>query len=123
MVCLYTRRTLQHLRTLIGHTDRASAGQVLDDDFRALLSAHLDQILAAPLPEGEPGRKSTATSQEPTLEEAFYLLQGETPDAHPPPPSPFETTATAPTPTFTLEQAIKMGLLDPSWEHGLDSGE
>jgi len=121
MVWLYTRRTLQQLRALIGSTDRVSAGQVLDDDFGVLLSSHLDQLFASPLPGDEPGQKSKITSQELTLEEATRILQ--VPDASPPPSSPFETASTAPTATFTLEQALKMGLLDLPWEQGLDNGE
>jgi len=123
MVWLYTRRTLQQLRALLGSTDRVSAGRVLDDDFGALLSSHLDQLFAGPLPGDEPDQKSKTTSQELTLEEATRILQEEAPDAPPPPSSPFETASTAPVATFTLEQALKMGLLDPSWEHSLDDVE
>jgi len=114
MVWLYTRRMLQQLRALISDTDRVSAGQVLDWDFGALLSAHLDQAFAEPSPWTESAPKNTMASQEMTLEEATRLLQ-EAPDRFPPYVGPPETISTTSPPTLTFEQALKMGLLDPSW--------
>jgi len=123
MVWLYTRRTLQQLRALISHTDRVSAAQVLDDDFGTLLSAHLDQVFANPASGNGSDQKNIAAAPEMTLEEATRLLQEAPSPPSPAVSSPFETISTASPQTFTLEQAVKMGLLDPSWEQGLDNGE
>lgn len=125
MVWLYTRRTLQQLRALVSGGDRVSAGQVLDNDFGALLSTHLDQLFTNPSPGDEPEQESNLTpgEQEMTLEEATRLLQGNHSAASSPPAGPAETASTASTTTFSLEQALKMGLLDPSWGQSLDDEE
>ncbi len=121
MVWLYTRRTLQTLRALIDSTDRVSADQVLGDDFGTLLNTRLDQLFANPSPGNEPGEKSIAASPE-LAHKATCVLQDKAPDASSPSGS-FEAASTVSTPTFTLEQALKMGLFDPSWEHSLNDGE
>jgi len=120
MVWLYTRRTLQKLRALIGSTDQMSADQVLGDDFGTLLNTRLDQLFADPSPGNEPGEKSVAASPE-LAQKTTRALQGETSDASS--SSSFEVDSTVSTPTFTLEQALKMGLFDPSREHSLNDGE
>jgi CheY-like chemotaxis protein len=116
MVWLYTRRALQQIRALVSGAERVSAGQVLDDDFGALLSTSLDELLVDPT--GSPG----ATKQEglrrqagPTLEEATRALAEE--DSEAPAPTPGgDREPPSPSPeTFDLEQALRMGLLDPSW--------
>ena len=117
MVWLYTRRALQQLRDLFHGAERMSAVQVLGEDFGEQLSESLDQLWAGPLSgHSEPAQASDDAEQEITLEEATLALQNslaaeQTPPADPP----------AATQTLDFDQALKMGLLDPSW--GNDTGD
>lgn len=125
MVWLYTRRTLQQLRALVRGAERVSAGQVLDDEFGTLLSTSLDQFLVdSSTPAGEAGWEieASAGEREPTLAEATQALLDSLPEA-PPPPIPAKTACAATTETFDLDQALKMGLLDPSWANSLNHRE
>jgi CheY-like chemotaxis protein len=126
MVWLYTRRTLQRLQSLVSGTEKMSANQVLDEDFGALLSTSLDQLFTDPsAPGGEAGWGEIEANIEdrgPTLEEVTRDLQDSQPPASDPPPSPAESTATEPIETFDFEQALRMGLLDPSWANSEGDG-
>lgn len=57
------------------------------------------------------------------LEEATKALQDSLPEAPDPSLNPTETASAATVETFDLEQALKMGLLDPSWASSRDDGE
>jgi len=97
MVWLYMRRVLQRLRAVIRHTERVSAAQVLDDDFSEQLSASLDHLWL-----------DSSAEEGPTLEEATQALRDSmAADAEP--------TGDQEVETIDLAQAVKMGLLDPSW--------
>jgi CheY-like chemotaxis protein len=125
MVWLYTRRMLQQLRALVRGAERVPVGQVLDGEFGTLLSTSLDQLLVdSSTPAGETGWEIEAGTEkrEPTLVEATQALLNSLPEA-PPPSIPAKTACAATTETFDLDQALKMGLLDPSWANSLDGRE
>jgi CheY-like chemotaxis protein len=126
IVWLYTRRTLHQLQALVRGVEQVPANQVLDDDFGALLSTSLDQLFVdSSTPGGEAGWEIEASAEEqrPTLEEVTQALQDSLPEAPDSPSSPAETASVATAQTFGLEQALKMGLLDPSWTSSLNDRE
>ncbi len=89
MVWLYTRRALKQLDSLASSAEKVDAGRLLDADFGAQLSDSLDQLLV------------TGAGEAPNLEDTQQVH----PEVAAPPPVPK---------TFSLEQALEMGLLDPT---------
>ncbi len=124
MVWLYTRRTLKQLQALVAGAERVGARDVLDDDFGALLSNSLDQLFVEPSAPGrEAGRgdvKGDEQDEGLTLEEATARLHDRPSEAPAPPPAPAENDEPPAAETFSLEKALEMGLLGPSWMDGAD---
>jgi hypothetical protein len=131
MVWLYTRRVLARLRELVSGARRVSSDQVLDDDFGSLLSDSLDQLMMSEggspaadrtqspaLRSSEPptsGDRSGPANKKQTLKEATAELQRKSGVSGPPSPSAPENDAGPNDEILSFQQALEMGLLDPSW--------
>lgn len=123
MVWLYTRRALKRLQGLVSSAEQVKADQVLDADFGALLSNSLDQAFT---PGGEVQREAPPPSPA-TAVPAFADSepQARPKAARPLSPSPTQVPDATPAPddaeTFSFQQALEMGLLDPSWIDDADA--
>ncbi|MGD8623484.1 MAG: response regulator [Anaerolineae bacterium] len=139
MVWLYTRRVLARLRQLMSDARQVSGDQVLDDDFGSLLSDSLDQLM---VPEGGPpaadrdisparrstnlptsGDRSGLETKKQTLEEATAELQRKSRVSGPPSPPVAENDAGPNDEILSFQQALEMGLLDPSWIEADQEGD
>jgi CheY-like chemotaxis protein len=132
MVWLYTRRVLTRLQGLVSGARRVGNAEILDGDFGSLLSDSLDQLMVpeggspaagkAPSPavsgstppvsrdRSGPGAKSRS------LEEMTHELQKKSRlsgPLSPPAPEPEPQSADE---ILSFQQALEMGLLDPSWQ-------
>ena len=118
MVWLYTRRTLKQLRTLVNNPNRVAPGQMLDADFGTALSDSMDQLLGA---DSSPASKSVqgggARPQAPAGEQGTPQDREQDPRSRNLPP-----TSGPQADTFGLQQALELGLLDPSWFDEADDG-
>lgn len=124
MVWLYTRRMLKQLQALLGGTGRVGVREVLDNDFGALLSDSLDQLFvgASEKREGRQGDEAAPSSRWPTLEEATRALYNDLAETPDPSSGPAKATYSG-SETFDLKEALRMGLLDPTWANGRDERE
>ncbi len=104
MVWLYTRRALKQLESLARSAEKVDAGRLLDADFGAQLSDGLDQLLTVEADGiGWEAPKAEEAKQAQPKEEETEQIQ---PTEVAPPPAQR---------TFSLQQALEMGLLDPTW--------
>lgn len=137
MVWLYIQRILQKLQDLVSEAERISADEVLDADFESQLSDSLDALFASdvefgsddlglgggleemaqPLPESSP---PPAAQPEKSPEPAPSPAQPPEPERSPEPsiaPASSEDEAAEQIrETFSLEEALKMGLVDLPWQ-------
>jgi CheY-like chemotaxis protein len=135
MVWLYTRRALEQLQTTVSSATWVQASELVDADFGARRGDSLDQFLvdagADSLAVG-PWPPDEADKVEPRVPGAVVgwgdvevikagggLAQHQTntrlPEAPVPPPTPTTDDSTETVETFDLQQALELGLLDPSW--------
>jgi len=132
MVWLYTRRVLARLRELVSGARQVGNAQILDDDFGSLLSDSLDQLM---VPEGGSPAAGKAPSpalsgstppvsrdrsgpetQKRSLEEMTNELQRKNRVSGPPSPPAPEPEPESADEILSFQQALEMGLLDPSWQ-------
>jgi len=118
MVWLYTRRTLKQLRNLVNSPSRVAPGQMLDADFGTALSDSMDQLLGADSSPASPAvQGGQARPQAPADEQSAPLDREQgAPSQNVSPTSEPEAD------TFGLQQALELGLLDPSWFDEADGG-
>jgi CheY-like chemotaxis protein len=137
MVWLYTRRALEQLHRVVSDATWIQASELVDADFGTLLSDSLDQFLV----EGDadslavspwtPDKEENVEPMAPgtvvgwgdseEIDADRDLVQHQTntqlPEAPVPPPTPTVDAGSETTETFGLQQALELGLLDPSWLH------
>lgn len=123
VVWLYARRTLGTLRDLFANVRRVSPSEILDPDFGSLLSDSMDQLLdPRSQPPAHPADPLPATFSPPTsapVPDRPGRAQPDTPCPAPEPAADEDDKGDDPQ-TFSLRQALEMGLLDPAWldDHG-----
>ncbi|MBN1657824.1 MAG: response regulator [Anaerolineae bacterium] len=119
IVWLYTRRALDILRDLVAGARRVSSSEILDADFGSLLSDSFDQLLNTH--SGTKPRPIPPSPVTPTAPPA-PSAQSSRPEQRRPSGPAAGSTASKPGggETFNLQQALEMGLLDPTWlgDHG-----